>query len=68
MDSNTESSAILDFGNGITFQHSYHIQIEFKEIHGMQLNDILTEWDINQFLKDTFKQSIYNLKIQYKYM
>ena len=67
MDAYANSQICLPFTNNTNLELAYHVHVELKEIHGIQLKSFITEWDIGEFLKKEFSESIYNLTIQYEY-
>lgn len=54
------------FVNNTFLRYSSHIHIKLREIHGIQLNNSITEWDITQFLKTAFIEPFTNLIVQFK--
>lgn len=66
-DCNSNQLDSVPFINNITLRPASHIHIELREIHGIQLNTTISEWDICEFLKSEFQEPFYDLKIQYTY-
>lgn len=69
MESTQDSSRpdCFPFVNNTVLRYSSHIHIKLREIHGIQLNNSITEWDISQFLKSAFTEPFTNLNVQCKY-
>lgn len=65
MDSGGSNNAI-SIMKGVRARPITQVQVILKELHGISLVSSITQWDIREFLKKEFGDSIFDLNVEKK--
>ena len=65
MDSGGSNNAI-SIMKGVRARPITQVQVILKELHGISLLSSITQWDIREFLKKEFGDSIFDLNVEKK--
>ena len=66
MSETSEKQAPLQFVNGLLLLHTHHVLLVLREIHGFSVENSLTQWELNDFIRKTFPGEVSQVNINYR--